>query len=91
MTHTWVSKLTIIGFDNGLSPCRRQVIIWANAGIQLIWPLATNFSEISIEIYISSLNEFILMLSIFLGLNVLKTNPQNGVHFDQPPKISQTL
>ena len=31
--HICVSKLTIIGTDNGLSPCQRQVIIWANAGI----------------------------------------------------------
>ena len=28
-----VSKLTIIGSDNGLSPGRRQAIIWTNAGI----------------------------------------------------------
>ena len=41
-----VSKLTIIGSDNGLSPGRRQAIIWTNAGIVLIGPLETNFSEI---------------------------------------------
>ena len=29
-------KLTIIGSDNGLSPGRRQAIIWTNAGILLI-------------------------------------------------------
>ena len=34
MTHINVSKLNIIGSDNGLSPERRQVIIWTNAGIQ---------------------------------------------------------
>ena len=39
-----VSKLTIIGSDNGLSPGRRQAIIWINAGILLIGPLGTNFS-----------------------------------------------
>ena len=38
-------------FDNGLSPGRRQAIIWTNAVILLIGPLATNFSEILIEIY----------------------------------------
>ena len=27
VTHIWVSKLTIIGSDNGLSPDRRQAII----------------------------------------------------------------
>ena len=44
--HICVSKLTIIGSDNGLSPNQRQVIIWTNAGILLIGPLGTNFSEI---------------------------------------------
>ena len=34
-----IGKLTIIGSDNGLSPHRRQAIIWTNAGILLIWPL----------------------------------------------------
>ena len=45
-----VSKLTIIGPDNGLSPGQRQSIIWTNAGILLIGPLGINFSEILIEI-----------------------------------------
>ena len=47
--HIWVSELNIIGLDNGLSPGRRQAIIWTNAGILLIGPLGTN-SEILIEI-----------------------------------------
>ena len=51
-THICVSKLTIIGSDNGLSPERRQAIIWINAGTLLIVPLGTNFSEILIEIQI---------------------------------------
>ena len=50
MTHTCVNKLAIIGSDKGLSPDWRQAIIWANAGILLIGPLGTNFSEILIEI-----------------------------------------
>ena len=45
VTHIFVSKLAITGSDNGLSPGRRQAIIWTNAGILLIWPLGTNFSE----------------------------------------------
>ena len=45
VTHICVGKLTIIGSDNGLSPGRRQAIIWTNAGILLIWPLETKFSE----------------------------------------------
>ena len=50
VTHICVNKLTIIGSDNGLLPGQRQAIIWTNAGILLIGPLGTNFSEISIEI-----------------------------------------
>ena len=38
-------RLTIIGSDNGLSPGRRQAIIWTNAAILLVGPLGTNFSE----------------------------------------------
>ena len=44
--HICVGKLTNIGSDNGLSPGRRQAIIWTNAGILLIGTLGTNFSEI---------------------------------------------
>ena len=54
MTHIYVSKIIIIGSDNGLSPGRRQAIIWTNAGILLIGPLGTNFSETFIEIYVFS-------------------------------------
>ena len=45
VTHICVSNLTIIGSDNGLSPDRRKAIICTNAGILLIGPLGTNFSE----------------------------------------------
>ena len=50
VTHISVGKLTIIGSYNGLSPARRQAIIWTNGGILLIGPLGTNFSEILIRI-----------------------------------------
>ena len=46
VTDICVGKLTIIGSDNGLSPGRRQAIIWTNAGILLILTLGTNFREI---------------------------------------------
>ena len=49
--HLYISKLTIISSDNGLSPGRCQTIIWTNAGILLIIPLQTNFNEILIEIH----------------------------------------
>ena len=48
--HICVNKLAIISSDDGLSPGRRQAIIWTNAGILLIGPSRTNFSEILIKI-----------------------------------------
>ena len=77
MTHICVSKLTIIGSDNGLSPGRRQAIIWTNAGLLLIGPLGTNFSEILIKILTFSFKKMRLKVSsakrrpFCLGLNVL--------------------
>ena len=77
MTHICVSKLTIIGSDNGLSPDRRQTIIWTNAGLLLIVILGTNFSEILIEILTFSFAKMRLKESsakwrpFSLGLNVL--------------------
>ena len=70
-------KLTIIGSDNGLSPARRQAIIWTNDGILLIGPLGTNVSEILIEIYTFLFKKMRLKLSsakwwpFCLGLSVL--------------------
>ena len=58
-----VSELTIIGLDNGLSPGRRQAIIWTNAGILLIWTLWTNFSEIFIEFHTISFKKMLLKRS----------------------------
>ena len=63
MTHIWVSKLTIIGSDNGLSSDRRQAIIWTNAGILLMGHLGINFNEILIEIHTSSFKKMRLKMS----------------------------
>ena len=52
--HICVSDLTSTGSDNGLSPGRRQAIIRTNAGILLIRPLGTNFSEFLVAILIFS-------------------------------------
>ena len=77
VTHICVGKLTIIGSDNGLSPERHQAIIWTNAGMLLIGPLGTNFSEILIEIQTFSLKKIRLKMSsakccsFRLGLNEL--------------------
>ena len=76
--HICVSTLTIIGTDNGLSPGRRQAIIWTNSGILLIGPLGTNFSDILKQIHTFSLKKMHLKMSFgkwrpfFLGLNVLR-------------------
>ena len=78
VTHICVGKVTIIGSNNGLLPGRRQTIIWTNAGILLIWPLGTNFSEILIAIETFSLKKMHLKISsakwrpFCLGLNVLR-------------------
>ena len=63
VTHICVGNLTIIGSYNGLSPERRQAIIWTNAGILLIGPLGTNFSEFFIAIHTFSFNKTHLKMS----------------------------
>ena len=73
LTHICISKLTIISSDNGLSPDWRPI-----AGILLIGPLGTNFSETLIETHIFSSMKMHLKMSsgkrrpFCLGLNVLK-------------------
>ena len=77
VTHIWLNQLTIIGSENGLSPRRRQAIIWTNAGILLNGPLGTKFSEILIKVHIFSFKKILLkMLSgkcwtLCISLNVL--------------------
>ena len=73
--HICVSKLIFIDSDNGLLPGWHQAI--TNAGILLIWPLGTMFSEILIEILTVSFKKMHLKVlsakwqSFCLGLNVL--------------------
>ena len=77
VTHISVGNLTSIGSDNGLSPDRRQAIIWTNAGILSIGPLGTNFSEILASNITFSFTKMYLKVSsakgrpFCLGLNVL--------------------
>ena len=77
VTHIYVGKLTNIGSDNGLSPGRRQAIIWTNARVLLIRPLGTNFSEILIKINTFLFKKMHLKMSsakwrpFCLALNVL--------------------
>ena len=76
--YIFVSKLTIIGSDNGLSPGMRHAMVWTNTGILLIGSLGTNFSEILTEINTFSFRKIHLQMSsgiwrpFCLGPNVLK-------------------
>ena len=85
VTHICVSELPITGSDNGLSPGRRQAIIWTNAGILLIRTLGINFSGILSEIHTFSFNKMYLKMSsgkrrsFCLGLNVLVTGKRTHV------------
>ena len=87
MTHICVGSLTTIGSDNGLSPGRHQAIIWTNAGILLIGPLETIFSEILFEIHTFSFKKLHLQMSsgkwrpFCLGLNVLNVSWQKSPKF----------
>ena len=80
-THIYVSKLTITGSDNGLSPGRHQAIIWTNAGLLFMEPLGTNLSEILIEIDTPSFKKMHLKMSYekwqpsYLGPKVLTPRP----------------
>ena len=80
--HICVGELTIIVSDNGLSPGRHQAIILTKAGILLIGPYGTNFSEMLIEIHTFLFKKIHLKMSsakwcLFgLGLNELKWFPQ---------------
>ena len=84
VTHICVSKLNIIVSDDGLSPGRRQTIIWANTGIlYILWyiirPLGTKFGENLIIIDTFSFKKMYLKMSekkrpFGLGLNVIMLN-----------------
>ena len=57
-----VNKVSI-GSSNGLSPIRRQAIIWTNAGLLLIGPLGTNFCKILIKTQNFSYTKMLLKIS----------------------------
>ena len=76
---------TSMGSDNGLSPVRRQVIIWINAAILSIRPQWTYFSETLFKIRKFSFKKMHLNMSsakwrpFCLGLNVLPHWGRDGV------------
>ena len=77
MTGIFISNLTIICSDNGLSPGQHPAIIWTSVGILLIGPPRTNFSASLIWIQIFSFKKMYLKMSsakwhpFCLCLNVL--------------------
>ena len=93
-THICFGKLTIIGSDNGLSPGRRQAIIWTNAGILLIGPLGTILSEILIGIQSFSFRKMHLKISsakwrpFCLGLNEWRC-VTDGYHVACPQPVDE--
>ena len=93
MTHICVGNLNIIGSDNGLSPGRRQAIIWTSAGILLTGLLGTNFSEIIIGIQTFSFQTMHLKMSsakwrpFCPGLNVLTHQPHTPSPTSKVPII----
>ena len=100
VTHICVSKLTIIGSDNGLSPGRRQAIIWTNAGILFIRTLGTNLSEILSEIHAFSFKKMHLKMAsakwrpFCHGLNVLTGDIVGEIHCtaaQTPPSSITTI
>ena len=97
VTHTCVGKLTNIDSDDGLSPGRRQDIIWTNAGVLLIGHLGTNFSEISIKIHTFSFKKMHLKMSygkwlpFCLGLNLTRDSVFPQVHSDCQQRMSRVV
>ena len=61
--HIWSINQVSIGSDNGLSPIRRQIIIWTNAGLLSIGPLGTNFTEILTKVQNFSFTKMHLKIS----------------------------
>ena len=75
------------------SPSRPQAIIWTNAGILLIGPLGTNFSEIFIKITTFSFKKMRSKVSSgkrrpsCLGLNVINASIFNDMSWSVPTII----
>ena len=77
VTHICANKLTIIGSYKSLSYVWRQAIILANAGILLVDPVGTNFSEVFFLIHTLAFRKMHFKMlcgkwrAFCLGINVL--------------------
>ena len=76
VTHICVGKLTIIGSYNGMSPGMCQAIIWTNAGILLIGPSGTNFSDILIRIQTFSFKEIHMKIMVVCQMASISSRSQ---------------
>ena len=70
-----VGNLTIIGSDNGLSPGRRQAIVWTSDRILFNGPLGTKFSEILIGIHKFFIHENVFE-NVFCEMAAILSRPQ---------------
>ena len=67
VTYICVGNLTTIASEDDLLPSWHQAFIWTCAGILLIKPLRTNFSDILMEIHIFSFTNMQLNMSSIKG------------------------
>ena len=98
VTHIYVSRPDDHGSDNGLSPIRRQAIIWTNEDILSIRPRATHFNGILFGIQKFSFKKMHFKISstkwrpFCLGLNVLifsYHNSNSACPASSPHKITR--
>ena len=82
--HICISKQTITGSDNSLSPGWCQAIIWTNSGILLIGLSGTNFSEILIGIHTFVFRKMHLKMSSRKWQSFF---PASCVNVDQEPLL----
>ena len=77
-----ITELTIICSDNGLSPDRRQVIIWTNVEVLLTGLLETNFSEILIAILTYIFIQENVFDSVVFEMAAILSRPQCVKHIE---------
>ena len=83
-TYICISEYANIGSDNGLSPIRRQAIIWTNVGILLIGPLGTQFNETLIEIRTFSLKKMPIYENVVCKMAAILSWPQCVNKYSDP-------
>ena len=67
--HMCISKIIIIGSDNGLSPRQSQAIFWISAGILLIQPkkIQWNLNPNPYIIFIVMIQGYVYLLQLVAG------------------------